>query len=155
MSNCYYTFHRIQLSFRNKEHRREQVLELPGKPRWLKGLQDRFIKDWEDKFSLVKKSFPKQILLFTANLKFNRPIGDEALRIRVYKATIEATGEMIPLSVLRRTSGHIHSMKGEASILTTLGWSRDYATDFIWRQRKLYSSENRKLKIQPKVQRLK
>ena len=77
------------------------------------------------------------------------------MRVRVYKATQEATGENIHLSVLRRTSGHIHSMRGEASILTTLGWSRDYATDFIWRQRRLYSSDKKNLKIQSKVEKLK
>lgn len=146
---------RGKLSYRNKEHRREEVLKLPRSPKWLKDLQGRFIDQWEQKYGLVKKSFPKQLLLFSNNLKSNRPIGDEALRIRIYKATQEATGEYIPLSVLRRTSGHIHSMRGEASILTTLGWSRDYATDFIWRQRKLYSPQNKKLKIQSKVEKLK
>lgn len=146
---------RGSLSYRNKQHRREQILKLPGSPKWLKDLQSRFIDQWAPKYGLIKKSFPKQLLLFSNNLKSNRPIGDEALRIRIYKATQEATGGFIPLSVIRRTSGHIYSMRGEASILTTLGWSRDYATDFIWRQRKLHSPQNKKLKIQSKVEKLK
>ena len=146
--------YRPNLSWGYKSYNRHQVLKISKSPRWLWLLQNRFISQWQIKYQKVEKSFPQKLLLFTKNLKSSRPIGSEVFLIRVHKATLEATGEKIPPSVIRRTSGHIYSLRGEASILTYLGWSRDYASDFVWRQRRLFK-DTRKLKIELKVKKLK
>ena len=138
--------YRKDLSYGRKNYRRNNTLVLPDNPAWINGLQKRFINQWEQKYKKVKKNFPNQLLFFTKNLRSNRPIGIGDLRARLYKGTLDATGEKIPLSVLRRTCGHIYSMTGEASILRDLGWSKGYATQFLWRQRE-YFKDIRDLEI--------
>ncbi|OFZ36645.1 MAG: hypothetical protein A2504_05980 [Bdellovibrionales bacterium RIFOXYD12_FULL_39_22] len=108
--------YRRKLSYGHKNYQRVEILKLPSNPNWIRDLQKRFITQWEDKYKRAQKSFPCQLLLLTKNLSSNRPIGVEALRVIIYKGTLEATNEKIPPSVLRRTSGHIYSQIGEVSI---------------------------------------
>ena len=131
--------YREKLSYGNKYYKRKEVLSLPDNPAWIKGLQKRFISQWEIKYQKVEKNFPHQLLLFTKSLKSNRPIISKSLLVKVYEGTLEATGEKIPPSVLRRTSGHIYSKTGEASILCDLGWSKRYAPEFLWKQKRYFS----------------
>ena len=82
--------------------------------------------------------YPHQLLLFAKSLRSNRPISVTELCKRVYQATNDAVGEEIPPSVLRRTCGHIYSTTGEASILIDLGWSKNCASQFLWKQREYF-----------------
>jgi|GEM_PF-6155981 len=130
--------YRPKLSYGRRRHRRKEILKLPDNPSWIRGLQKRFIARWKDRYEQMEKSFLRQPLLFSKNLKSLRAIGIQMLTEKVYKATVEATGEKIPPSVLRRTSGHIYSLTGEASILRDLGWSINQSTRFLWKQRKYF-----------------
>jgi hypothetical protein len=127
-------------------HNREQVLKLPPAPQWLASLQKRYIQLWSSRFETAKKVFPVQPLILGGrdNDRTNRFLSIGTVIDLFYKATIAATGERIPPSVVRRTSGHIHTHYGDASRLTKLGWSKSTSTDFSVLPRRYFSRSERR-----------
>ena len=71
-----------------------------------------------------------------------QPITKCTLRNRVMDATLLAIGEKVPPVVLRKTSGHLHSMKGDASILATLGWTKEASFDYTWVPKVVYQPKS-------------
>jgi site-specific recombinase XerD len=132
--------HREELSYRNKQYRRKQVLLLPTGSKWFLDLQKRYGELWQSRYDKVKKDFPLHPLILHKQGRYNRPLRTLAISKRFAQATQLASGLSIPLNIVRRTCGHIHSIQGDAGILTELGWSKDYSFDFMWRPRRLFRS---------------
>jgi site-specific recombinase XerD len=133
-------FHRGELTYGNKQHRREQTLMLPAEPAWCLALQARYATYWQERFSKIPVTYPRQPLFLHKQLRSSRPLRTLAIQKRFVTATRAACGIEIPIHVVRRTCGHIYSIHSDASILTRLGWSQDYCVDFLWRPRRLYSA---------------
>lgn len=108
-------------------YNREQVLTLPQKPTWFYDLQKRFYIHWLKKYEKTKKSFPNYSLLLPYHKNYNRPLSKGTITKRVCRATFAATGLSIPPKILKQTCGFIHSRQGDASILSTLGWSQGFS----------------------------
>jgi site-specific recombinase XerC len=136
--------HRGDLSYRNKEHRREQILLLPIGSQWFFDLQKRYARSWQLKYETVRKDFPLCPLILHKQGHHNRPLRTTAILKRFVEATKSASGTPVPMNIVRRTCGHIYSIQGDAAILTELGWSKDYSFDFMWRPRRLFRSAKSK-----------
>ena len=135
--------HRESLSYRNKEHRRNQTLTLPISPKWLLDLQVRYAHVWQSKHESVRKNFPLRPLILHKQGLHNRPLRTLAIVKRFEKATLLACGYSVPMNIVRRTSGHIYSIQGDAAVLTEMGWSKDYSFDFMWRPRRLFTGKKK------------
>jgi hypothetical protein len=123
-------------------YNREQVLTLPQSPLWFLRLQKRFFKDWCKHHHRIKQTFPRASLLLPYNDRSNRPLRGDAIRERVYQATVEAVGYPICIRVLRQTCGHLHSRHEDASLLTRLGWSQAWAFHYTWLPRKYHFTQD-------------
>ena len=137
--------HRGKKSYQNRTHRRDQTLVLPRTPAWLQELQYRYIQRWKIQFENITMSFPRQPLILNKHGSSNRPLRTQSILERFHRASVLATGVNIPLNVVRRTCGHIHSMQGDASILARMGWSKNHTSNFLWRPRVLYSPSKSKI----------
>ena len=115
-------------------YNREQVLTLPSDPPWLKRLVRRFRTHWQDAYAKVKPkiSFPKTPLFLDPQFQHNRNLSDEYIRALIKKATLHATGSSITPRVLRQTCGHIMTRGDDASALSHLGWSPQFAFHYTW-----------------------
>ena len=124
--------HQSPRSYGNHYYNREQVLELPKKPDWLKHLQLRFLKMWQQEYSKTKQTYPTQRLVLPRNHHYTRPLHQHTLTKRIYAATTVATGHKITPKILRQTCGHLHTRNGDGSVLSTLGWSPNFAFHYTW-----------------------
>ncbi len=123
-------FHRAEL--RNRKHyNREQVLTLPSQPKWFYDLQHRFYDHWCQQYNALTKSVPNHYLMLP-NSRNVRPLTKSTILRRIFKATQAATGQNIPPRILRHTSGHLHTIQGDASMLSSLGWSKSYCFKYTW-----------------------
>jgi site-specific recombinase XerD len=139
----------IEIIFRRKSRtrgrrsfHREQVLKFPIKPAWLLELQKRFYRHWQSRRQAVKSSFPGDPLFFPESNVSNRPLSTDIVLERIKRATREATGHAIPARILRQTCGHLHSMKQDASALSRLGWSPQFAFHYTWLPRVYFNPKN-------------
>ncbi|MEO5969863.1 MAG: hypothetical protein ABIQ95_08040 [Bdellovibrionia bacterium] len=123
---------RQPLSFHRKRYNRPEVLKLPGNPLWFLSLQKSFYRHWSEQYSKVKKTYPRYSLILPKHLYYNRPISREWIRKQFLKITHSVAGTPMTASTLRKTCGHLHSITGDASILASLGWSRDFAFAYTW-----------------------
>ena len=131
---------RKKLTRGKKYYCRKEILILPDRPVWFKQLQQRFLSAWEKNYTLVKKSFPQTPLVLPRSHISNRFASTDTLRIRIKEATIDAAGAPIPAKVLRQTCGHLYTTKGDASILSTMGWSEQFSFHYTWLPRQYYIS---------------
>lgn len=113
-------------------YNRDQTLELPTHSKWFLGLQKRYYQAWSVHYSRVKRTYPHYPLILFRDNRANRPLSAERIRLRVQEATQAATGIVIPASVLRQTCGHLHSSRHDASLLSRLGWSPQFAFNYTW-----------------------
>jgi len=120
-------------------YNRKEYLRLPSKPKWFLNLQRRYYVKWQRHYQKVKKNYPQYWLLLPYHLHYNRPLGQDCVRIRINKASIAATGVAIHPKVLRQTCGHIYSRNQDASILATLGWSPQFAFHYTWLPRQYFT----------------
>lgn len=118
---------------------REQVLKLPRTPPWFADLQDRFVAKWRDQYAATKASYPLQRLFLPRDGRCNRPLSERTIVDRVYAATQKAIGRNVPPNVLRQTSGDLHTKSGDGSMLTTLGWSPQFAFHYTWLPREHFT----------------
>ena len=132
---------RKQLTKGKRYYYRKELIQLPLKPKWFLNLQKRFIHNWSEHFKRVKKTYPNTPLVLPYSNISNRYMNTDTVRNRVKLATVEATGNYIPIRVLRQTCGHIYSSKADASILSTMGWSNSFAFHYTWLPRTYYRSE--------------
>lgn len=116
-------------------YNREQTLSLPQNPPWFAKLQKKFLEQWSTHFAKTKKSYPHRPLLLPYHAKHNRPICTHKVRERIKSATVAATGHYIPARILRQTCGHLYSKDGDASILSRIGWSPQFAFAYTWAPR--------------------
>ena len=122
-------------------YNRDQILELPTQSKWFLNLQKRFYQAWTVHYSQVKQTYPHHPLILFRDNRANRPLSAEAIRLRVREATYAATGTAIPASVLRQTCGHLHSSHHDASLLSRLGWSPQFAFNYTWLPRTYFNSK--------------
>ena len=132
---------RQPLSFHRQRYNRPEVLKLPETPLWFLNLQKRFYLHWSENYSKVKKTYPRYSLILPKHLYYNRPISREWVRKQFLKITYSVTGMPLTASTLRKTCGHLHSLTGDASMLASLGWSRDFAFAYTWLPRQYVTSK--------------
>jgi len=120
-------------------YNRDQILKLPTKPDWFIALQQRFYKNWLEHFSKIKRSYPHEHLILPYHNHYCRPLSDRCAALRFQKATLAACGLKIPARILRQTCGHLHTKNGDASALTRLGWSTQFAFYYTWLPRTFFS----------------
>lgn len=120
-------------------YHRPQLLQLPAQPKWFFDLQKRFYEVWLEFYSQVKKTYPHYPLVLCRNYRANRPLSADTISQRIQEATRAATGSVeIPPSILRQTCGHLHSQNQDASLLSRLGWSPEFAFHYTWLPRAYY-----------------
>jgi len=117
-----------------KYYNRKQILELPKCPEWFFSLQKKFYTKWLHQYGQLKKSCPNYYLMLP-RYRSVQTLTKDTIKTRVFEATMAAVGKKIPLSVLRKTCGHLHSTSSDSSILSTIGWSRDYCFKYTWMPR--------------------
>jgi|GEM_PF-4500586 len=128
-------------SYGRKHPYREKILTLPSDPPWFMDLQRRYARAWRNRFAATVKDFPGQPLILNRQGRNNRPLRTLAIYKRFYKATLVATDRKIPLSLIRRTGAHFYAARGDASALSTMGWSKDYSFDFTWAPRHIVTGK--------------
>jgi site-specific recombinase XerD len=133
--------HREALSPRRQTHYRDQILKLPLCPTWLAELQKRYLQLWRERFEQVPKDFPVQPLILRK--RSNRHLDFRTVMDFYYEAVIAATGNKLPPNVVRRTSAHIHTRYGDASLLAKLGWAQRHCHDFSIYPRTYFSPKPR------------
>jgi site-specific recombinase XerC len=121
-------------------YNRDQILKFPTKPDWFLPLQRRFYKNWLEHFLKIKRSYPHEHLLLPYHNHYCRPLSDGCVTKRFQKATLAACGLKIPPRILRQTCGHLHTKNGDASALTQLGWSPQFAFHYTWLPRTFFST---------------
>ncbi len=120
-------------------YNREQTLSLPQNPPWFLRLQKTFFEQWSTRYEKIKKTYPHRPLLLPYHGHYNRPICTHQARKRIKSATLAATGHYIPARILRQTCGHLYSKNGDASILSRIGWSPQFAFTYTWAPRTYFS----------------
>ena len=133
---------RTPRSYGRHHYNREQILKLPISPPWLPELKLRFLRYWRDTYSMTTQTYPSLRLILPKHHHYTRPLTSDTLIERIYKATVAATGKKISPKVLRQTCGHLNTKNGDASVLSTLGWSPESAFQYTWRPREIVSSDN-------------
>ena len=122
-------------------YNREESLRLPSKPPWFFKLQKRFYEKWLQHYQKIKKTYPNHPLLLPYSNHFNRSISGDVTQDRIQKAALSATGVAITARVLRQTCGHIYSRNQDASLLTRMGWSPQFAFHYTWLPRKYFTKK--------------
>jgi site-specific recombinase XerC len=134
---------RRPISYGLHYYNREQTFILPDSPKWLKKLSLKFKDYWQKRYSQTTKTYPAKRLILTHNGHYDRPVSKNTLVKRVYSATFKATGKKIPPKVLRQTCGHLYAKNGDASILSTLGWSPQFSFDYTWLPKQIFSDSKK------------
>jgi hypothetical protein len=124
-----------------KYYNRKQILGLPRSPEWFFSLQKKFYTKWLFQYGQLKKSCPNYYLMLP-RYRSVQTLTKETIKARVFEATMAAVGKKIPLSVLRKTCGHLHSTSSDASVLSTLGWGRDYCFKYTWMPRVYFQKKS-------------
>lgn len=127
------------LSYAHKSANRSKVFIIPQRPKWFFELQQRYIENWNLKFSHLHWPSELRPLFPPPRGVFNRPLDKTVLNEYIAQATKTATGKSIPIKILRYTSGHLNVRGLDGSLLTQLGWSSASAFRYTWVPRKLHS----------------
>ena len=133
------TFRRKPASYGRRFYNREQILKLPVTPVWFFNLQKRFHAQWQNRYEKTKKTYPHKPLLLPHHHNYNRLLSSDEARERIKVATHAALGHYIQARILRQTCGHLYSKNGDASILSRMGWSAQFAFCYTWAPRIYYS----------------
>lgn len=131
--------HRTPRTKGRRYYNRPQKLILPQIPDWFFSLQKRFYLQWLERLKEVKFTYPRQSLILIPKGHHNRPPSDVYVASLIAKATEAALGQSIPCRILKQTCGHIYSAKGDASILSQLGWSPSFAFNYTWLPRTYFT----------------
>lgn len=134
------TLRRTRRTRGRKLYHREQILKLPTTPNWFLLLQRRFYDQWKELRSEIKGPSTEAPLLLPRNRQHNRPLCDTIVLRKIMAATRAATGIKISARVLRQTCGHLHSRNQDASMLSRLGWSPQFAFHYTWLPRSYFKS---------------
>ena len=134
---------RKKLTKGKKYYCRKELLPLPTNPKWFLELQKRFYHNWAEHYQKVKKTFPNTPLVLPLSNISNRYLNTDTIRNRVMRATVEATGLKIPIRILKQTCGHLYTNKADASILSTLGWSDQFAFQYTWLPRTYFLEDSK------------
>lgn len=126
-------------SYGKRFYNRKEILKLPEKPQWFVNLQKNFLTGWLERYTKTKKTYPHKPLLLPYHHNYNRPLSTDKVRERIKLATIRATGHYIQARILRQTCGHLYAKDGDASILSRLGWSTQFAFCYTWLPRTYFS----------------
>ncbi|MFT6128095.1 MAG: hypothetical protein ACJAVA_002593 [Flavobacteriaceae bacterium] len=130
---------RKQLTKGRAYYNRDEIISFPRELIWCKQLQKNFIGIWINKYNHVKKTYPNTPLLLHKRSLTNNFLSTNTINQRFQDATFEATGIKIPANIVKQTCGHLHSQSGEASALTRLGWSAQFAFHYTWLPREIWT----------------
>ncbi|MCK5537502.1 MAG: site-specific integrase [Bacteroidales bacterium] len=137
---------KMQIKLRRREltkgkhyHNRSEILTLPTDIAWFLKLQQRYIKHWKINYKKIKKDYPQTPLLLSYAHHSLNFLNTQTVRERLKKATTRAIAMPVSSRVLRQTCGHLHSQSGDASILSILGWSSQFAFHYTWLPRQIVS----------------
>ncbi len=125
-----------------KYYHRAQTITCLNQPSWFLRLQNEFLKSWRIHYAQVKSTYPRFSFILPRHNAYNRPLASDTIRERMKKATTAATGVSIPVRVLRHTCGHLHTKYRDASALSNLGWSPEFAYHFSWGTRTYFIPSN-------------
>ena len=131
-------------TYRQRNRNREKQLKLPKTPAWLLNLQTRYLETWQKQFSNLKQLYGKKPLLLShLNHWYTIPINSKIFDNRLKHATqLALDGRSVPFIILKNTCGVIYTIFNDASMLTRLGWSRNHAFVYVYRQREIYLPKN-------------
>jgi len=121
-------------------YNRLEILKLPINPKWFLELQKRYLCYWQNTYQKVKKTYPRTPLFLNHSLHSCNYLSSDVISSRIQKSTLLATGTPIKASILRQTCGHLYSQSGDASMLSNLGWSHQFAFHYTWLPRVLWVS---------------
>jgi integrase len=137
---------RFEIKLRRREltrgqayYNREEIISFPKELKWITELQCRFLTGWLESYSKVKKTYPNTPLFFHGSGLSNNYLSTTTINKRFQKATFAATGVEIPASIVKQTCGHLHSQTGDASALSSLGWSDQFAFHYTWLPREIWT----------------
>jgi integrase len=114
-----------------KYYHRAQTMICSNQPSWFLRSQLNFLKSWRIHYAQVKSTYPRFSFILPRHNGYNRPLASDTIRGRMKEATTAATGINIPIRVLRHTCGHLHTKYRDASALSTLGWSPEFAYHLV------------------------
>lgn len=126
--------------------KRPQEFMLPQKPEWFLSFQKKFLLVWKERYARLKSTYPRKPLFMPYSLQHNRGVGRTWIASRIKEATMLATGEAIPLTVLRQTAAHLHLRGQDSSLLTALGWASNSALIYTWAPKTFFSPKKKKSK---------
>lgn len=130
---------RKHLTKGRSRYNREEIIIFPRELKWLNELQTRFLENWITQYNKVKKTYPNSPLLLHKKGLTNNFLSKQVINRRFQAATFAATGIKIPASIVKQTCGHLHSQSGDASALSRLGWSDQFAFQYTWLPRQLWT----------------
>lgn len=125
----------------NTLSRPTETIVLPITPNWLLMVQKRFINWWQNEYEKTIKSFPIKPLCLPYTHYTNRPLSKQFARKRITRASENATGQKIPVKILRNTCALIHLHRNDGSALAQFGWSKKTAFKYTWCPRIFYVEE--------------
>lgn len=131
--------HRTQRTKGRRLYNRPQKLQLKSSPAWFLNLQRRYYLYWLSIYTKAKWTYPRQSLILPPRGNHNRPVSSEYVATLIAQATTAATGAPVPVRILRQTCGHLHSTRQDASLLTRLGWSAQFAFHYTWLPRVIFT----------------
>ncbi|MBC8548767.1 MAG: site-specific integrase [Candidatus Brocadiales bacterium] len=120
-------------------YNRPEILKLPTENRWFLDLQKRYLKFWLAHYGKIKKTYPKAPLFLHRTFNSNNFLCTAVIKDRFKDATMAATDTKITNRIIRQTCGHLNSQSGDASLLSTLGWSDQFAFHYTWLPREIWS----------------
>ncbi len=129
---------RDEISYQCKRQKRHQIFSLPSEPQWVLDLEKRYLDLWRQRHKKIKQNFPTSPLVLRSDSRHGRNVRTLAIYEILADALESILGYKVPPALVRRTGAHIYTQQVGSSVLMSLGWSQDYAWDFVWRQRKLF-----------------
>jgi site-specific recombinase XerD len=132
-------FRRRELTKGKKYYNRPEILKFPEGVPWLKVLQKRYLESWQAHYAKIKKSYPASPLFLHCSCHNINFLSTEIIAKRFKKACAAAAKVEITNKIVRQTCGHQASLSGDASILSTLGWSDQFAFHYTWLPREIWT----------------
>ncbi len=128
---------RKELTKGKKYYNRPEVIILPKTNNWFLNLQKRYLIYWQQHYDKIKKTYPISPFFLHRTFHSTNFLCTDVIRHRFQDATMAAVGKKITNKVMRQTCGHLASLSGDASMLSNLGWSDQFAFHYTWLPREI------------------
>ena len=127
-------------TFGARHKRPADQFDLPASPVWFSRLQQRYYNYWCERYKDTKQISVRRPLFLRTNKWHNTPIDSITIGERLQRATTAALGgEAISWRVLHNTCGVLYTRFQDASLLSQLGWSRKYTSNFVYLTKKFHT----------------